>query len=164
MNRTTTIAMPRRQSIRERLAWKIAYALKPLYFAMRRDRKQWNITYDDLALMPEGTLGNDLAKFLYTNQLDIMPRAEFHDVYHVLFDYGTDIKDEACIQFVPVGNGRRSLPYLACITVTMVFYPEHLEDFYKAYLKGKNAVKFHNWDFEPMLQMKTSEVRKMIFG
>ncbi|MES2703634.1 MAG: hypothetical protein V4649_13410 [Bacteroidota bacterium] len=162
MNNTQTIAVAARQSLRERLAWKIAYGLRPLYFAMRKHRKAWGVTYDDLALMPEGTLGNDLAKFLYTHQLAMMPRAEFHDVYHVLFNYGTNIRDESCIQFVPVGNGRRTLPYLVCIAVTMAFYPEYWGDFYKAYQTGRRANKFHDWDFEPMLCLKTEEVRRII--
>lgn len=152
-----------RQSFRERLSWKIAYALKPLYFALRKDRKEWNITISSLNAMPDGTLGNDVGRFLTRHNLDIMPRAEWHDVYHVLFGYETNIRDEACIQFVPLGNGRFSVPYIACTLVSAVFYPEFWGDFYAAYMRGYNANKFHDWDFEQLLHLKTSEVRKMIF-
>ena len=157
------LTLAQRQSLRERLAWKLAYALKPRYFAMRRGRKPWNVTIETLRDMPEGSLGNDLAKFLTANNLEMMPRAEFHDVYHVLFNYGTNIRDEACIQFVPLGNGRWSLPYVTCTMVTILFYPEYLEDFYEAYKKGKAANRFHDIDFEPFLQMPTREVREWIF-
>ena len=93
-----------------------------------------------------------------------LPRAEFHDVYHVLFEYGTNIRDEAMIQFVPLGNGRRSLPYVACTIVSAVFYPEFWGSFYEAFMRGRQANTFHNWDFEPLLTLPTAEVREMIFG
>lgn len=158
-----SIALKQRQSFREKLSWKIAYALKPLYFSLRKHRKEWDVTLQDMQQMPEGTLGNDVYLFLTRHQLNIMPKAEWHDVYHVLFGYETNIRDEACIQFVPLGNGRWSAPYLACTLVSALFYPEFWGDFYAAYKKGKAANKFHNWDFEQLLQLPTAEVRRMIF-
>lgn len=151
------------KSFREKISWKIAYGLKPLYFFMRKNRKPWNITLESISEMPEGTLGNDIALFLKKHKLKLMPKAEFHDTYHVLFDYGTDIKEEACVQFVPLGNGKTSLPYLACTFVSALFYPEYWRDFYKAYQIGKKANTFHHWDFELLLHMETIQVRKMIF-
>jgi len=152
-----------RQSFRERLSWKIAYSLKPLYFFLRRNRKAWSVTVADMQQMPTGSLGYDVAAFLMRHNLEIMPQAEWHDVYHVLFGYETNIRDEACIQFVPLGNGRCSVPYLACTLVSAVFYPEFWPDFYAAFQRGRAANKFHDWDFEPMLQLQTSAVRTMIF-
>jgi len=158
------LSLAQRQSFRERLSWKIAYALKPLYFALRSKRKAWNVTLDEMHAMPAGSLGNEVAAFLTRHQLAIMPRAEWHDVYHVVFGYETNIRDEACIQFVPLGNGRRSVPYLACTFVSAVFYPEFWGDFYAAYQRGRNAVRFHDWDFEPLLELPLEEIRRRIFG
>ena len=152
------------QSIREKISWKIAYGLKPLYFFMRRNRKAWDINMNDLQNMNPGTLGNDLYMFLKQHNLRIMPKAEFHDVYHVLFEYGTDIKSETLVQFVPLGNGRRSLPFLACTFVSALFYPEFWNDFFIAYMRGKNASSFHNLDFESRLTENTANLRKEIFG
>ena len=159
-----TLSLAQRQSFRERLSWKIAYALKPLYFALRRNRKAWSCTIEDMEAMPAGSLGFEVAAFLNRHGLEIMPRAEWHDVYHVVFGYETNIRDEACIQFVPLGNGRRSLPYLACTLVSAAFYPEFWGDFYAAYKRGRSAVRFHDWDFEPMLSLPLTEVRRMIFS
>ncbi|MEX0965889.1 MAG: Coq4 family protein [Bacteroidia bacterium] len=113
--------------------------------------------------MPEGTLGRDVGIFLKRHNLEVIPMAEFHDVYHVLFNYGTTIKDEACIQFVPLGNGRWSLPYVACTFVSAAFYPEYWKDFYRAFCTGKNANKFHDWDFQELLGAETEKIRRMIF-
>ena len=153
-----------KMSIREKLSWKIAYSLKGLYFFLRKDRIPWNISMESLANMSKGTLGNDLYWFLIKNNLSIMPRAEFHDVYHVLFGYGTSIREETLIQFVPLGNGRRSLPYLACTFVSAVFYPEFWGSFYQAFIRGTRANTFHHWNFEPLLALPTKKVKEMIFG
>jgi ubiquinone biosynthesis protein Coq4 len=138
--------------------------MKPVYFILRRNRKPWQITYDGLARMPQGTLGYDLAQFLYKNEIALMPRAEFHDVYHVLFNYGTTMKEETCIQFIPFGNGRFSIPHIVTNTIALALYPESWGDFYNAFRKGRSANRFHDWDFELMLHMKTDDVRKMIFS
>lgn len=157
------IQVQKQQSFRERLSWKIAYTLKPLYFFLRRKKKAWTVTMETMEAMPAHSLGNDVARFLKRYELNIMPRAEWHDVYHVLFGYETNIRDEACIQFIPLGNGRWSLPYVACTLVSLLFYPEFRGDFYAAFKRGRSANRFHDWDFEPLLQLPTAEVRKMIF-
>lgn len=153
-----------RQSIREALAWKIVNTLKPVYFFLRRQRKPWSITVEQMGAMPEGSLGRDVYLFLEENNLALMPRAEFHDVHHVLFGYGTNIKDETLVQFVPLGNGKVSLPYLASTIVSILFYPEYWDDFYKAFQRGRKATTFYNWDFESLLTQPTSEIRYQIFG
>lgn len=153
-----------RASVREFIANSMVKSLKPVYLFLRRNRKPWNISMERLKLMNEGTLGKDLYLFLHSHGLEIMPRAEFHDVYHVLFEYETDMKSETMIQFVPMGNGRVSLPFIASTFVSALFYPENWNEYYLAYLKGKKAVKFHDWDFEKLLDRNTVELRKEIFG
>ncbi|RYD56695.1 MAG: hypothetical protein EOP56_11645 [Sphingobacteriales bacterium] len=157
------IELTQQQLWREKISWKIAYGMKPLYMMLRKDLKPWKTTQEDMATMPEGTLGNDVAKFLTRHNVTLISKVEWHDVYHVVFGYETNIKDELCIQFVPMGNGRYSPPYLLCNLFAMVCYPEYWGDFYIAYMRGYNARRFHGWDFEKMLHLKTSEVRKMMF-
>jgi len=164
MSNTHYMAHTPKQSLREAIAMTIVNAMKPVYFALRSNRKIWQTTQADLAAMPEGTLGRDLAHFLHNNGLTLMPRAEFHDVYHVLFGYGTTMREETCIQFLPMGNGRYSIPHIITNTVSLVFYPEHWSEYYKAYQMGRSANRFHDWDFEPMLCLRTTDVRKLIFG
>lgn len=157
------LKLKKKQSFREKISWKIAYGLKPLYLFLRRNRKPWNVTVDSLSKLPEDTLGRDVSIFLKRYNLEVIPMAEFHDVCHVLFNYGTSIKDEACVQFVPLGNGRLSLPYLACTFISALFYPENWKDFYSAYCRGKKANKFHDWNFKELLETNTETIRKMIF-
>lgn len=138
--------------------------MKPLYFAMRKNRKKWRTTLEDMQQMPEGSLGSDIAAFLQQHNLELMADVAWHDVYHVVFGYDTSIRDEGCIQFVPLGNGKWSAPYITCNLFFAAFYPEYWADFYKAYRRGKAANKFYDWDFEPLLTLPTVTIRCMIFG
>ena len=151
-----------RTPLRERIAMIMVNAMKPVYFYMRRHRKAWTVTQDELCRMPAGTLGRDLGNFLTANGLMLMPKAEFHDVYHVLFRFGTTMPEETAIQFVSLGNGRYTLPHIVTNIVSLVFYPQHWDKYLQAYRTGRAASKFHHLDFEPMLRLQTSEVRDMI--
>lgn len=160
----TTATLSNRVSFREKLSLKILDILIPVYFVMRRNRQAWTTTVDDMHQMPAGSLGNDVANFLTSHNLKLMPKAEWHDVYHVLFGYETNMRDETCIQFVPVGNGRWSVPYIACVLVTAIVWPEYWGYYYEGFKRGKAAAKFHDWNFEPLLRMPTQQIRRMIFG
>jgi ubiquinone biosynthesis protein Coq4 len=157
------LELVQRSSFRDWLSQRLVSMGKPVYMLLRIRRKPWGITMNELHTMPEGTLGNDLAKFLEANDLQLMPKAEFHDVYHVLFQFNTTMRDETCLQFVPLGNGKRSLPYIISTLVATVFYPEHWEYFFTAYQKGRQASKFHHINFKDYLETSTAEVRRMIF-
>ncbi len=87
-----------------------------------------------------------------------MPSAEFHDVYHVLFGFATTMKEETCIQFIPMGNGRCTTPYVVTNAVSVVFYSENWWLYYRAFMIGRSANRFHDIDFEPMLLMRTKDI------
>lgn len=150
--------------LRHRLSDFIVGSLKPVYFLVRKKRKAWSTTISDLANMPAGSLGNDIYLYLAQNSFDLIPKAEFHDVYHVLLGYSSHMKDETCIQFVVMGNGRHSLPNILANAVSVFLYPEYWEDFKQAFLKGKRASTFHQLPFESLLMEETVSLRKRIFG
>lgn len=160
----STFTLPQVRTIRESIAYSIFVGLKPVYVYARRKRKPWNITFDQLGDLPPNTLGKDLYLFLGRNQLELLPKIEFHDVYHVLFQYGVSLKEETMVQFLPLGNGKRSLPLVVCILISAVFYPENWSEFRRAFQRGRQATTFHHWDLEPLLTKPTQEVREMIFG
>jgi hypothetical protein len=153
----------KQDTIREKISDKIVQFSKPIYFYLKRNKRAWEITQKDLALMPIGTLGNDLSLFLNKNKFDIIPKAEFHDVFHVIFEIGTEMKDEVCIQFVPLGNGAISFANLITTAISILIYPEMLLDFYKHFQRGRKANKFYHWDWEQLLQCQTNDLRAAIF-
>ncbi len=156
------ITLSKKQSIREQIAGRIVNFSKPIYFLLRYKRKAWKVTQAELATYPQNSLGKDLSEFLTANNLQLMPKAEFHDVYHVLLGFGTTMREETCIQFVSMGNGNYSLPHLAANFTSLLFYPEHWGDFKDAFMRGRKAARFYDLDFENLLKMPTSRLRECL--
>jgi len=151
-------------SLRNRIANFLVTQLTPVYQTLRFKRKAWNTTKNDLKKCAPGTLGNALYQFLDGHNFNLIPKAETHDVWHVLFGYTVEMKDEMSIQFVVLGNGRHSAPYLYSCLVAILMYPEHWGSFYKAYQRGKLASTFWHFNFEALLNENLFELRERIFG
>lgn len=156
------IALQTHQSLREHIAWKVVDLLQPLYLRIRYKKKPWTVHQDNLAQYPEGSLGKDIYTFLDHTKLRLIPKVESHDVFHVLLGFETSIKEESCLQFTLFGNGKRSMPMLACTAVSLLLWPEHWGDFYRSYKMGQNAVRFHDLEFEKLLKMPTFRVRECL--
>lgn len=148
-----------RPSFRDSVANKLVAIGKPIHTIMRYRRKPWNISKKELSEYPENSLGQQLYQFLEQNEFELMPRIEFHDVYHVLFQLGTTMREETNIQFVVIGNGKRSLPNLIATVVCVVFYPEYWNEFRKAYQRGRNAKKFYDLKFIELLDRDLDELQ-----
>lgn len=153
-----------RPSLRDRFANLLVSSLTPVYQFIRFKRKPWRTTQSDLSQFASGTLGHSMFKFLDLHGLQLIPKAESHDVWHVLFDYSIAMKDEMSIQFVVLGNGRHSAPYLYSCLVAIAMYPEHWGSFYRAYQKGLKARSFAHWDFEKLLHEDLHQLRREIFN
>jgi len=152
-----TIAQP--LSRRDRFFDAFARTMIPVYQVLRRSKAPWKVTQEELKDYPSGSLGRDIYEFLEKNKLTLIPRAEFHDVYHVLFDFTTSMEDETAIQFLGVGNGRYSLPWLASCALALLFYPERWEKFYRVYQKGRSSHVFHKRNWELYLLEQTADIR-----
>jgi len=160
----TTSANTSRPSIRDAVANFLVRSLTPLYQTIRYKRKPWQTTKNDLKQCGPGTLGNAMYRFLDKHDLDLIPKAETHDVWHVLFGYTIEMKDEMSIQFVVLGNGRHSAPYLYSCLVAVLMYPEYWGSFYTAYQRGASAISFAHFNFEELLNEDLAALRKSIFG
>lgn len=149
-----------RASFRDSVAKRLVAIGKLIHTIMRYRRMPWNISKEELSEYPENSLGKQLYRFLDQNEFELMPRIEFHDVHHVLFQLGTTMREETNIQFVVIGNGKRSLPNLIASVVCIVFYPEYWNEFRKAYQRGRNANKFHDLNFIELLNRDLDELQR----
>lgn len=153
-----------KRPIRDRMADGIVSLMKPVYFLLKSKREPWKVKQEELACFTEGTLGRALHAFLTKNCLKMIPKAEFHDVFHVLFGYNTTMHDETCIQFVPLGNGAITAAMLASTFVSLLFYPENWGDYYRAFQRGRKANRFYDLDFEHLLQVPLVLLQEQIFA
>jgi len=80
----------------------------PIHSKLNANRVAWNLSSDDFLKFTPGSLGNTLGQFYKSQQFEPIPKAERHDVFHVLFDFSTNVIDEAAMQFFLWGNGKPS--------------------------------------------------------
>ncbi|NET35476.1 MAG: hypothetical protein F6K19_26205 [Cyanothece sp. SIO1E1] len=111
---------------------------------------------------PEGSLGKCLGEFLLENNLDLIPKLENHDVFHVLLDYAPDVIAEAQMQFCLLGNGKRSPYAFGTATIALIAFPEFWTSFKEAYHRGKNLRPVHRWYFEYLLDEPLGEMKSFI--
>jgi ubiquinone biosynthesis protein Coq4 len=127
-----------------------------LYF----NRDAWGISAESLLIYPKNSLGYFLSEFYRIQKFAPIPKAEHHDVFHVLFGYNTGVRDEVCMQFVLAGNGKRSPFTLSTCFISLLLFPEHFKYFKKAWQRGKNSLPFTHLHFKQFLNKDIIQLRK----
>jgi len=159
----TTLFLNRLKALREKLLIQLVEWTKPIYGRVfQKSKIPWKMNFKKLKKFLPQTLGHDLANFLEKEGLDLMPKFESHDVYHVLLKYKTTVVDEARMQFFLMGNRKYSLYIIGTNIVAMIFLPEHLKTFFKEFKKGRKALPIAQWNFEHLLNEPTQSLRKLI--
>ena len=150
-------------SLREKVLQAIVNIQVPIYMHLMPKNKKWKYSKADLRTFPKGTLGNDVAQFLDTNNFELIPFLETHDVYHVLFNYKTTISDEARLYFFLFGNRKFSFEVLGTVAISIILLPELIFDFEKHYQRGKNCESISHWKMQSKLHFPTEVLRAKIF-
>jgi ubiquinone biosynthesis protein Coq4 len=135
----------------------------PMLKLMRRPN-EFTYSEDELKKLPIGTLGNDLYLFLKRRNLPLLKHYARHDLKHVLLGYDTTEGGEACLQSFMLGNGRISFPVLATVGYGFLTMPEHWAKMRKAFNEGKRSNSIHRWQWNEILDLQTSDLRKKIFN
>ena len=116
----------------------------------------------DLRNLPEGTLGNDIAKCLDHNKLRLIPKYESHDLKHVLLDFKMTPVDEIRMQAFMLGNGNYTFPCFAILIFGALLLPDKWLTFYSDFKLGQNTQPISNWTIENYANFQTSALRKLI--
>ena len=119
---------------------------------LAKKRTPWNTNKEKLLELPPNTLGYAVGRFLDKHHFSLQYKAENHDVFHVLTSYQPIVKDEIGLQFLLLGNGKRSLFLFVALFAGLLLMPENYRFFYQSYLKGKQQNSFYNWEFEHLLK------------
>jgi ubiquinone biosynthesis protein Coq4 len=128
-----------------------------------RRTKPFPYTFDQIGSFPPGTLGKDLHDFLATKKLQLLSHYTRHDLKHIVLNYDTTEKGEACLQSFMLGNGRVSFPVLATVIYAFVTMPEYWSDMKDAYKKGNACPSIHGWEWNKLLKEETEKLRTIIF-
>lgn len=134
-----------------------------LYTKAFKKHEPWGISKSDLLNHPKNTFGYNLGVFLDKNGFDLIAKVERHDAYHVLTGFGTNVEDEIALQYLCLGNGKRSPYMFGAIFLGTVILPDYLKYYLKAFNIGKNANSFHQFDYKKLLKVDYIDFKKFIF-
>lgn len=150
-------------SRKQLINWLFAISSK-IYTRIYKNHEPWDICKKQLLTYSKNSLGYALGLFLNKNNFELIPKVERHDCYHVLTGYSTEVEDEIALQYLSLGNGKRS-PYLyGAVILGTIILPDYLDYYLKSYKIGKQANVFHNLDFKPLLKANIKEFRQTIFS
>lgn len=136
----------------------------PLHASLNPERRAWNLNSDDMMKFKIGSLGRTLGEFYKKERFEPIPKAERHDVFHVLLGYTTGVTDEAAMQFFLWGNGKPSFFTIGTCLITSVLFPNKLPYFIKEYRKGKAAKPIRDWNFKELLSENIESLRQKLFS
>lgn len=126
------------------------------------NRIPWNETTKSLSRFEKNTLGYTLYEFFKNGNIELEPKYESHDVYHVLTGYGLGLINESSLIFFLLGNGKRSVSIIVAMVVAIIFIPEQWSQFYKHYQRGKTFSPIKNIDFEQYLDYNIDSLRAQL--
>lgn len=130
----------------------------------KNDHIAWQVSTEDLLQFPKETFGFHLGEFLQQNNFQLIPKVERHDAYHTLTNYGTRVEEEIGLQYLCMGNGKKS-PYMyGAILLGTLILPEYFGFYVKSFLVGKEANPFHHFDYEQVLHLDYFQFKSMIFS
>lgn len=151
-------------SIRARVILWLLEKGAPLHAKLNTARVAWNLNSDELLAYKQGSLGHTLGAFYKKEKFEPIPKAERHDVFHVLLGYSTKVLDEAAMQFFLLGNGKPSFFTVGTCIITLLLYPLKSRFFLKAYQKGQQSTSIRYWNFKALLHADTRELQTIIFN
>lgn len=135
-----------------------------VYTRLYKNHEPWNISKKELLKYTKNSFGYHLGLFLKRNNFELIPKVERHDCYHVLTGYSTNVEDEIALQYLSLGNGKKS-PYLfGAVILGTIILPDYLSYYLKSYRIGKHSNTFHSLDYKPLLNVDITRFRETIFS
>jgi hypothetical protein len=140
-----------------------AHLIGPLVFNFGIKEEAWNLSTADLLAFPEGSVGKTLGHFLKKSRLEPIAGAESHDLYHILFDFSTSIKDEVALQFFLRGNGKKSIASFGTSIGSWIIFPRQWSYFIKSKRRGASCKDVTPLACKTTLYQNYEQLRKELF-
>ncbi|AWH74196.1 hypothetical protein DCS32_08480 [Dokdonia sp. Dokd-P16] len=129
------------------------------YRLLFKKEAAWNISVRELLAYRPQTLGYHLGCFLLRHQFTPEPQLEDHDVFHVLTDTNNSVPDEIAMQWLLLGNAKRSLYLFIALIIGSTLFIDHYKSFIKAFQKGKTAHRFYNLNYLQLLTLPLTDLQ-----
>lgn len=139
------------------LKWMIETAVP--FLNLFRNPPQWPFTLNQQREMPVGSLGKDVAVFLDSRNLPLLPKYESHDHVHILLGYGTTPLEELKLQAFMVGNGSSSFAGKVLFVLGVLITPEYWPVLKTEIKRGQSADRIANYQLEKLANDPTETLR-----
>lgn len=143
------------------LVW-LTHSLALPILKLIRKPERFPYSLAQLNNFPLGTIGKELADFLDSKDLQLLPYYARHDMKHILLEYDTTDEGEGCLQCFMLGNGHISFPVLATVGYCFATMPEYWHHFVAAYKRGKRSKPIGGLDWMGILKVPTADLKNLI--
>lgn len=133
------------------LTWLYKVSQESYTALFKKSSQPWGITRGELLNYPPETLGYALGEFLERHGFELIPKVERHDVYHILTGLGISVEEEIAMQYLCLGNGKKSLYLIGAIMIGTIIMPEHWRLYLRSYQKGTATKPFYHLAYENLL-------------
>lgn len=141
-----------------------AKIIGPTVFNCGTNKQSWNISTKELLLLPEGSVGNELGKYLKEQKLEPLEKAEYHDVQHILFDFSMSFVDEVALQFFLIGNGKKSIASISTYLGAWFILPTKWKYLKTSYQRGKKCKDTSILNVKTILNEDFGMTKNMLFS
>ena len=124
------------------------------------EKKNQNLTALNLIKYPEGTLGQQLGRFLLRTNYGQNVYASHDDALQLLIAGSNSFTDDIAVQFYLLGNGSYGLRRLTVMAAGVLLKPHKITYFYQKYTDGKAALRFYDVDHLKLLHLPIDRVRE----
>lgn len=124
------------------------------------ERNNPKLTALNLIKYPEGTLGQQLGRFLLRTNYGQNVYASHDDALQLLITGSNSFTDDIAVQFYLLGNGSYGLRRLTAMAAGVVLKPHKIGYFYQKYTEGKSALRFYDVDHLKLLHLQIDRVRE----
>lgn len=124
------------------------------------DRKNRDLTAGQLIKYPEGSLGQQLGRYLIGTNEGQNVTAQREDIFQLLIAGKYSIKEDIAVHYYLFGNGKNSLRNLLAMAVGLVVCPQHTAYFYNRYKDGMQALRFYDVDHFGMLHLPINRIKE----
>ncbi|WP_222164590.1 Coq4 family protein [Edaphocola aurantiacus] len=154
--------MTKINQLREQILIFMAHKIGLPYFKLVRRKPSFPYTREQLASLPEGTVGQQLHQFFKANELDLLPFYEKHDIKHVVLGYDATEDGEVCLQCFMLANGRCTIPVLIAVIYGVLTMPEYWSKFKQAWKRGRSNQSLGSVNWFDLIPQPTETVQKAL--
>lgn len=121
--------------------------------------RPFSFSHESMRLMPLGSLGWTVARYLDNRGFELVQDYEIHDIKHILYGYEMTAEGEVRLQCFLFGTGNYSIPVLGTMALGFLMMPDLWLHFAFDLLRGRFSQCQADPDYDHILKLPLEEAR-----